>query len=103
MAIACFIKYEIDPFQYDAFRAYAERWLHIIPRCGGELVGYFLPHEGTNNIAFGVITFDSLAAYEAYRARLKSDKEGKANFDFAASGRFILREERTFLKNVEPR
>ena len=80
MAITCFIRYEIDPFQRDAFKAYAEKWGRIIPRCGGDLVGYFLPHEGTNNIAWGLIAFDSLAAYEAYRARLKTDAEGRENF-----------------------
>jgi len=101
MAITCFIRYEIDPFQREAFRAYAREWLRIIPRCGGDLRGYYLPHEGTNDIAWGLIAFESLAAYEAYRTRLKSDPEGRANFAFAAQKRFILREQRTFLENVE--
>ena len=83
MTITCFIRYQIDPFQRDAFRQYAESWGRIIPRCGGDLVGYFLPHEGTNDVAWGLIAFDSLAAYEAYRARLKADPEGRANFAFA--------------------
>lgn len=100
MAIACFIRYEIDPFQRDAFKAYAETWGRIIPRCGGDLLGYFLPHEGTNDVAWGLIAFESLAAYEAYRARLKSDPEGRANFAFAQEHRLILREERTFLETV---
>ena len=101
MAIACFIRYEIDPFQREAFNEYAKRWGAIIPRCGGDLVGYFLPHEGTNNVAFGAIAFDSLSAYEAYRAKLKSDPEGRANFAFAQAKRLILREERTFLETVD--
>jgi len=101
MKITCFIRYEIDPFQKEAFREYAGNWGRIIPRCGGELIGYFLPHEGTNNIAWGLISFDSLAAYEAYRARLKADPEGRANFAFAQEKRLILREERTFLERVE--
>ena len=101
MKITCFIRYEIDPFQRDAFREYADNWGRIIPRCGGDLVGYFLPHEGTNNVAWGLIAFDSLAAYEAYRAKLKSDPEGRANFAFAQEKRLILREERTFLEVVE--
>ena len=100
MTVTCFIRYEIDPFQKDAFQAYADRWGSIIPKCGGDLVGYFLPHEGTNNIAYGIIGFDSLAAYETYRARLKSDPEGQANFAFAEERKLILREERTFLKAV---
>ena len=102
MRIACFIRYEIDPFQREAFRHYARNWLRIIPRCGGELVGYYLPHEGTNNVAWGIIAFESLAAYEAYRAKLKADGEGRENFAFAQEKRLILREERTFLETVQP-
>lgn len=102
MKITVFIRYEIDPFQRDAFEAYAREWLRIIPRCGGELLGYFLPHEGTNDEAWGLITFASLADYEAYRARLKADPGGRANFEQARAKRFILREERTFCENVEP-
>ncbi len=101
MPITCFIRYQIDPFQREAFRAYAQAWLAIIPRCGGRLLGYFLPHEGTNDIAWGLIGFESLAAYEAYRARLRTDPEGRANFAVAQEKRFVLREERTFLENVE--
>lgn len=102
MAVTCFIRYQIDPFQREAFRAYAQRWLAIIPRCGGDLLGYWLPHEGTNDVAWGLIGFENLAAYEAYRARLKSDAEGRANFAFAQENRFILREERTFCEAVTP-
>jgi len=101
MTITCFIRYEIDPFQREAFAAYADQWARIIPRCGGDLVGYFLPHEGTNNVAWGLIAFESLAAYEAYRAKLKADPEGRKNFAFAQANRLILREERTFLETVE--
>jgi NIPSNAP len=100
MQLTCFIRYEIDPFQRDAFREYAEAWARIIPRCGGHLLGYFLPHEGSNFVAFGLISFPSLAAYEAYRARLKADPEGRANFALAQRARFILREERSFLEDV---
>jgi hypothetical protein len=102
MTLTCFIRYRIDPFQRKAFREYAQHWLRIIPRCGGRLLGYFLPHEGTIDVAWGLIAFDSLAAYEAYRARLKADPEGRRNFAFAQEKRLILREERTFLENVEP-
>ncbi|MBK5189438.1 MAG: NIPSNAP family protein [Gemmatimonadaceae bacterium] len=88
MPITCFIRYQIDPFQRAAFAEYADRWSTIIPRCGGALIGYFLPHEGTNDIAVALISFDSLAAYELYRARLRADPEGKANFNFAQLKRF---------------
>ncbi|HEX7271713.1 MAG TPA: NIPSNAP family protein [Casimicrobiaceae bacterium] len=101
MHVTCFIRYEIDPFQRDAFEEYAKNWGRIIPRCGGRLVGYFMPHEGTNNVAWGVIAFESLAAYESYRARLKADPEGRENFALAQSKRLILREERSFLAAVD--
>jgi hypothetical protein len=101
MAVTCFIQYEIDPFQRDAFAEYADNWSRIIPRCGGDLLGYFLPYEGTNNIAWALISFASLAAYEQYRATLRADAEAKTNFAFAQSKRFILREERTFLEPVK--
>jgi hypothetical protein len=98
MKIACFIRYQIDPYQLDGFRRYAQNWAHIIPRCGGQLIGYFLPQEGTNDIAWGLIAFESLTAYEAYRPRLKLDSEARENFTMAVSKRLILREERTFLE-----
>ena len=101
MPITCFIRYEIDPFQREEFRVYAQNWLRIIPRCGGRLLGYFLPSEGTNFEAWGLVGFDSLADYETYRARIKSDPEGRANFELARKQRFILREQRTFLEPVE--
>ena len=100
MALTCFIRYQIDPFQREAFAQYAAAWGRIIPRCGGNLIGYFLPLEGTNDIAWGLIGFDSLAAYETYRARLRTDPQSRANFAFAQQSRFILREERTFLENA---
>jgi hypothetical protein len=100
MIVTCFIRYEIDPFQQAAFLEYAQNWGRIIPRCGGHLIGYFLPHEGTNNIAWGLIAFASLAAYEGYRARLKSDPEARQNFALAESRRLIVREERTFVEAV---
>ena len=100
MTITVFIHYRIDPFKRDSFEEYARRWLTIIPKCGGNVLGYWMPHEGTNNIAWALVSFDSLASYEAYRARLKADPEGAANFRFAQEKRFILSEERTFLEAV---
>jgi hypothetical protein len=99
--ITCFIRYQIDPFQRDAFKEYAEKWGRIIPRCGGHLVGYFLPHEGTNDVAWGLIAFDSLASYERYKARLKSDPEARENLAMAQAKRLILREERNFVEIVD--
>jgi hypothetical protein len=98
MSIVCCIQYEIDPFKRAQFENYARAWCGIIPACGGDLIGYYMPHEGTNNVALALIGFESLAAYEAYRARLKEDAQGMANFSFAENERLILREQRTFLR-----
>lgn len=100
MNTVCFIRYQLDPFQVPAFADYARRWGEIIPRCGGHLIGYFVPSEGSNDIAWGLIGFDDLAAYERYRARLRADPEGRANFERAQAQRFILREERSWLRGV---
>lgn len=101
MAVTCFIRYEIDPLQREAFARYADAWSRIIPRCGGDLIGYFLPYEGTSFEAWGLIAFESLTAYEAYRLRLKDDPQARDNFRYAREERFILREERRFLEAVE--
>jgi NIPSNAP len=100
VAITVFIRYQLDPFKRAMFEEYARRWLTIIPKCGGDLIGYWMPHEGTNNIASALISFDNLAAYESYRARLRTDKEAMDNFNFAEESKFILAEERTFLRKV---
>jgi len=101
MTITCVIRYQIDPYQREVFKKYAEAWGRIIPRCGGSLVGYFLPYEGTNDVAWGLIAFNSLAAYEKYRERLKDDAEARANFALAQSSRLIIREERNFVEVVD--
>ena len=101
MTVTCVIRYQIDPFQREAFAEYARNWGRIIPQCGGHLVGYFLPHEGTNDVAWGLIAFDCLALYEAYRARLKAHPEARENFAMADTRRLILREERTFVEVVD--
>ena len=100
MNITCFIEYKIDPSKITLFQEYAENWGKIIPACGGDLIGYFLPHEGTDDTAFGLISFNSLADYERYRARLREDNEGKKNFIFAQKEKFITQENRSFLKIV---
>ncbi len=99
MTVTVFIRYVIDPFKRATSRN-MPRWLTIIPGCGGDVLGYFMPHEGTNNIALALIGFESLAAYEAYRARLRADKASMANFNFAEESKFILAETRTFLRQV---
>jgi hypothetical protein len=101
MKLVCVIRYQIDPFQKEAFRKHAQNLISIVPRCGGHLVGYFLPHEGTNDVAWGLIGFDSLAAYEAYRGRLKEDPEAREDAAWMQSRRMILREERNFVEVVD--
>ncbi|RWX77236.1 NIPSNAP family protein [Neorhizobium lilium] len=98
--ITCFIRYELDPFKKEQFADYARNWGQAIPRCGADLVGYFGPHEGSATTAYGVYTIESLAAYEAYRARLTADPLGRHNYELAARERFILKEDRIFLKNL---
>ena len=101
MTILCVIRYQIDPFQRDGFKTHADNLISIIPRCGGHLVGYFLPYEGTNDVAWGLIAFDSLAAYERYRGRLRADAEAREDAAMMQSKRIILREERNFVELVD--
>ncbi|HJR11644.1 MAG TPA: NIPSNAP family protein [Rhodanobacteraceae bacterium] len=101
MKIVCIIRYEIDPYQREAFNTYAENWGKVIPRCGGHLIGYFLPWQGTNDVGWGLIGFDTLASYEVYQTRLREDADGRKNFAFAQEKRFILKEERNFIEVVE--
>ena len=98
MTITCFIRYEIDPHKKAAFEEYARVWGQAIPRCGADLVGYFAPHEGSSTTAYGVYNIASLAEYEAYRARLSADPDGKANYEFSQKEKFLLREDRIFLR-----
>ena len=100
MNVVCCIHYELDPFKRDKFEEYARNWLTLIPACGGALIGYFMPHEGTNYEALALIGFESLAAYENYRACLRNDPKSVVNFQFAEREKFILKEERTFLRPV---
>lgn len=98
--ITCFIRYQIEPFSQTAFEAYARGWGQAIPACGAELIGYFAPYEGSSTTAYGVYNIESLAAYEAYRARLKASSLGRETFALAERERFIRREDRIFLKKV---
>ena len=98
--ITCFIRYEIEPTQKADFETYARNWGQAIPRCGADLIGYFAPHEGSSTLAYGIYNIASLGDYEAYRARLAADTLGRENYEFAQDERFLLREDRTFLKLV---
>ena len=98
--LTCIIRYQIDPTKKAQFEAYARNWATAIPRNGADLIGYFAPHEGSSTLAYGIYNIPTLAAYEEYRARLAADPLGQENYAFAQSERFILREDRTFLKRA---
>ena len=96
--LTCIIRYQIDPKKKAHFETYARNWGEAIPRNGAELIGYFAPHEGSSTLAYGIYNIPSLAAYEDYRARLAADPLGRENYEFAQREKFILREDRTFLR-----
>ncbi|MES2055083.1 MAG: NIPSNAP family protein [Pseudomonadota bacterium] len=96
--ITCFIRYELDPYKIRQFEEYARNWGEAIPRCGADLIGYFAPHEGSATTAYGVYAIEDLAAYEAYRARLRDDPLGRENYEFSQREQFIQREDRLFLR-----
>ena len=96
--LTCIIRYHIDPTKKADYEQYARNWGQAIPRCGADLIGYFAPHEGSSTLAYGIYSVESLAAYEQYRARLAADPLGRENYEFAHRERFLLREDRTFLK-----
>jgi uncharacterized protein (DUF1330 family) len=98
--ITCCIQYTLDPHEIAAFEEYATRWPPLIERCGGRLVGYYLPKEGATNFALALIDFDSLAHYEQYRARLAADPDARRNVADVAEARAILAESRSFLRRV---
>lgn len=98
--ITCCIQYTLDPHALAAFEDYATRWPPIIERCGGKLVGYYLPKEEATNFALALIDFDSLSAYEEYRTRLAADPDARRNVADVAAARAILAESRSFLRRA---
>ena len=100
MSITCLIRYRIDPHRISLFEKYARNWGQAIPRCGADLVGYFSPHESSTTTAYGIYNIDSLAEYERYRARLAEDPLGRENYRFAQKEKFLLGEDRIFVKRV---
>ena len=97
--ITCIIRYVIDPIQRDAFEGYARSLAPIVRRCGGDVVGFFIPDEGADDVAFALISFPSLAAYETAETRLDENPQAIASRRSARQGRFILGETRTFLRD----
>jgi hypothetical protein len=96
--ITCSLRYEIDPYKLKEFEHYAALWIPLVNRLGGTHHGYFLPHEGANDIALALFSFPSLAAYEDYRAAMADDAECQAAFAYAEETRCIVRYERSFMR-----
>jgi hypothetical protein len=96
------IRYTIDARKRGEFERYARSLGSIIPRCGGGLVGYWLPTKfaGPTNQALALIDFDSLAAYEQYRERLAKDADNVASVRRAEESGCILVEDRAILEKV---
>ncbi|WP_166417925.1 NIPSNAP family protein [Cochlodiniinecator piscidefendens] len=98
--ITCTLRYEIDPDQTDAFEAYGRVWITLVNRLGGMHHGYWLPHEGANDIAHAMFTFPSLAAYETYREAAAEDADCQRAFAFAKNTGCIRRYDRSFTRPV---
>jgi hypothetical protein len=98
--ITCYLKYIIDPYKVQEFETYAKMWIPLVNKFGGNHHGYFLPHEGANNIAVALFSFPSLAEYETYREKIKTDPDCKKAFRYAEQSRCIFSFERNFMKPV---
>ncbi|MES1946182.1 NIPSNAP family containing protein [Salinisphaera sp. C84B14] len=98
--VTCYLRYEIDPRQTREFEHYARLWIPLVERFGGRHHGYFLPHEGANDIAVALFSFASLADYETYRERAASDADCQAAFAYARQTGCIRRYERSFMRPV---
>ena len=98
--VTCYLRYVIDPQKLAEFETYARMWIPLVDKLGGKHHGYFLPHEGANDVALALFSFPSLAAYEAYRARAASDPECQAAMAYSKETRCFLRFERSFMRPV---
>lgn len=98
--ITVHITYEIDPSRLSDFESYAQMWIPLVEKWGGQHHGYFLPHEGANNIAYCLFSFESLAAYEQYRFNMRNDEACQAAFDFAEKTQCICTVNRTFMRPI---
>ena len=98
--ITCYLKYIVDPYKIADFEIYAKMWIPLVNKFGGIHHGYFLPHEGANNIGYALFSFPSLAKYEEYREKIKTDINCKTAFKHAEETRCIISFERSFMKPV---
>lgn len=98
--ITCYLRYTIDPYKLDDFEEYGKMWIPLVNKFGGTHHGYFLPHEGANDIAVALFSFPSLGTYEEYREKIKTDPECLKAFEHAKKTKCIIRFERSFMKPV---
>jgi hypothetical protein len=98
--ITCYLKYVIDPYKLKEFEVYAKLWIPLVNKFGGNHNGYFLPHEGANNIAVALFSFKSLADYEKYRIDSMNDLKCKEAYEYALKTKCIISYERSFMRPV---
>lgn len=100
--ITCYIRYIIDPYKLAEFETYAKMWIPLVNQFGGVHLGYFLPHEGSNNIALSLFNFPSLAKYEQYRTESMQDSACLEAYAYAVKTKCILNYERSFMRPILP-
>ncbi len=100
--ITCFVEYVIDPRKIDVFERFARRWMEIVAAHGGIHHGYFLPAEGASDRAVALFSFESLAAYEQYRARFGIDPQFVEADRIRDESGCVLRYERSFMRPLLP-
>ena len=98
--VTCYLRYVIDPYKVEEFEEYARLWIPLVNKLGGTHHGYFLPHEGANNMAIALFSFPSLADYEVYREKMYEDSDCQEAFKYAEETRCIVSYERSFMKPV---
>jgi len=98
--ITCYVNYIIDPYKLEEFEIYAKKWIPLVNKFGGIHHGYFLPHEGSNNVALTLFSFPSLADYEKYRTESMKDVECVEAYSYAEKTRCIISYERSFMKPI---
>jgi NIPSNAP len=96
------IRYRIDHNKYCEFETYARTLAQPVRRCGGNLIGYFLPTKlaGRTNEALALIAFPDLGAYERYRDALARDPGAAECLARVESSGCIVSEDRSFLQQV---
>lgn len=92
------ITYTVDAGKLPEFETYSRRWIELVEREGGRHHGYFLPAEGASDEALALFTFESLSAYEAYRANFGVDPEFIAADRLRTDTGCVVRWDRTIMR-----